>query len=412
MNRLNFPNGLTVLYRQTQSDPICAAHLLLPFGAAHEPAHQAGITTLSWALLNKGTRTRPARKLAEEIESMGAFIAAGASHDYSEMSCHSISDVFEKTLEIMADMLFEPSFLASEVEKERNALLASIRARKESIFTVTQENLHLHLYRSHPYARPASGHEETVKNLKADDLINWHKKISCPKGAILSLASSIPFESMATTLEGLFGPSRWEQPANDSLGEVTHPVSLKNAVQQTHRSKFEQAYLMYGFSAPELTSPDYIPLKVLGGILGGGMSARLFQNLREKNGLAYDVGAYYPTRKWGSGFLIYMGLQHSRIKEAKQRILQELARLQNESVPIDEFRQAVNYLKGTFILDHQTNSQRAHYMGWWEILGRGSDFDRVYLEKLDAVTPKDVHAISQRYLSQPYVLIETHPKSA
>ncbi len=139
------------------------------------------------------------------------------------------------------------------------------------------------------------------------------------------------------------------------------------------------------------------------------MSARLFQNLREKEGLAYDVGSMYATRRGLSGFVFYMGLQASRLAEAQKRIMKELEQLKDHKVPDDEIQQTTNYIKGSFILDHQTNSQRAHYLGWWSAVGLPPSYDWDYPEKLSSVNADDLIDVAQRTFSAPFVSVVTRP---
>jgi zinc protease len=409
-HKATLSNGLKILYLHTEHDPISACHLFLPTGAAYEPAEKSGITTLMWSLFTKGTTRRSARKLAEDIESMGASLGAGATHDYSEISCNAVAEYFIPTLTIMGEALFHCAFLPEEVEKEKKALIAGIQSKKESIFTMTNEHMNTHLYGDHPYARPGSGEEKTVNSLTAADLISWHDKVIVPHGAVLSIASNIAFDDLLPTLHSVFDTAQWNTKPTSGNGHLKEPSKLLKSKALTNPSHFEQAYLMMGFPAARVGSPDYIPLKVLNAVLGGGMSARLFQSLREKEGLAYDVGAYYPTKKSGSGFMIYMGLQESRLEEAKKRILHELDLIRDHKISDEELKQTVNYLKGTFILDHQTNGQRAHYRGWWEIMGLPSEFDMDYINALDRVTADDIFRIANATLNQPGITVETHPK--
>lgn len=407
--KTSLPNGLTILYLHTKDDPISAFHLFLPGGADLESDEKAGMTTLLWSMLLKGTKKRPARKLAEDIESIGASISAGATHDYSEISCHSVSDYFLPTLEIMRETLLEPAFPDSEVLKEKTALMAAIRSKKENIFAVASEELNKRLFAGHPYSRPASGHENTVEKLNANDLKSWHTQIVVPNRAILAAASNVPFSEILPHFKRLFGPEVW--PRKKSSFRKTGSTGLLKKSEFTQKNEhFEQAFLVMGFSAPALSAKDYMSLKVVNACLGGGMSARLFQTLREKEGLAYDVGSFYPSKMKGSAFVIYMGLQASRLEEAKKRIQAVIEEIRRKKVGKTELRQTVNYLKGTYILDHQTNSQRAHYLGWWYTLGLNPSFDLDYINRIGKVSVEQVKKAAEKYLGRPSVTVEILPR--
>lgn len=402
-------NGLTVLCLHTPTDPVSAAHLFIPVGASDEPASRLGMSALGCALLSKGTVRKSARELAEEIESVGGSVSAGVTHDYMEMSCHAIADYFPRTLSLLAETMFSPAFAEEEVAKEREALLAAIRSKTESIFTLANEELNRRLYGRHPYARPATGTVQTVRPLRSRHLRDWHRRTIAPVGAVLSIATSRPAEDVFRQAEQLFGPAAWPRRKTVAPAIPNTPQTSRRQF-VSRRERFEQAYLVVGYPAPPVTSPLYFPLKALNAVLGGGMSARLFQRLREERGLAYDVGTFFPSKKRGSAFVAYMGLQEDKIEEAKRGMLEAFEELRSAPMDRKELAQVTNYLKGTFILDHQTNSQRAHYLGWWEVLGIGTAFDARYLANLDRVTPAGVLKAAKRIFGQPPVIVEIHPR--
>ncbi len=408
LKEFRFPNGLTLIHLHTQNDPISACHLFLPGGTNRETDKNAGITFLMWSMLTKGTDHRNARQIAEDIESIGASIGAGTTHDYSEISCHAVSDYFVPALDIMGEMLFRPAFAASEVEKERAALMAGIRSKKESIFTVANEQLNKNLYGAHSYARPSSGTEGSVASLQRSDILQWHKKTFIPDQAIFVVASNLKFEQVKHETARLFGPRIWKK-SGEKVRKPVYTTPFKTAKNIALKEKFEQAYLLIGFAAPPISSKDYVPLKILNACLGGGMSARLFQQLREQEGLAYDVGAFYASKKLGSAFVTYMGLQPSRLEEAKKRIHAVLQDVLSRPIPEKELSETKNYIKGTYILDHQTNSQRAHYLGWWKMLGLGTQFDSTYIKQIDRVTSRELHRVAKKVLGGKSITVEITP---
>lgn len=410
--RKKLANGLTVVFLHTPTNPVSACHLFIPAGASHESDQRSGIGTLMWALITKGTQKRNSRKFAEDVEAIGASVSAGVTHDYSEISCHAIADYLPRALEMTAEALFQPVFAEEEVTKERTALLAAIRSKKESIFTVANEELNRWLYGSHAYARPSSGHEKSVGGLRRQHLADWHRAITTPTGSVMSIAAAQPASEIFPLIERLFGPKAWKRGTPRGLARLGKTPAAVSARHIILKKRFEQAYLLVGFPAPSVTARDYMPLKVLNAVLGGGMSARLFQDLREQQGLAYDVGSFFPTKLLGSAFVAYMGLQHDKIGRATTGIMDAFKKVTSTAVPRKEVEQTKAYLKGTFILDHQTNSQRAHYAGWWELLGLGYKYDAVYLSKLSKVTSAQVQAAARKVMGKKPVVVEIHPNKA
>ncbi|MDI6640898.1 MAG: insulinase family protein, partial [Elusimicrobiota bacterium] len=170
------------------------------------------------------------------------------------------------------------------------------------------------------------------------------------------------------------------------------------------RKKFEQSYLMYGFIVPEISSADYTKLKLLNAYLGGGMSSLLFQELREKAGLGYEVNSFYPSRKDKSHFVLYIGLDSAAMKVAEEKIDSVIDKLKTELISDVRLKEIKNYLTGNYIFGHQTNSQQSWYLGWWEILGKGYEYDDRYLKELNKVTPEEIRKVANKYLTDKFVV--------
>jgi predicted Zn-dependent peptidase len=408
LHRSRLSNGIRVIYLHTPNDPISACHLFLPDGSAFDSAAKGGLSTLGWSLITKGTKYRNARQIAEDVESMGASIGGGATHDYSEVSCHAVSVDFVKTLAIMSETLLCPSFQPEEIEKERASLIAGIKSKKDSLFTVASERLNATLYGSHPYARSSSGTEQSVSKLTRAHLVQWHKTQIHPNGAVLCVASDIAPKLLQPELERLLGSSAWPR-GKQTVRAIPKTKLVAAPKHLRFQEKFEQAFIAIGYSAPGLADKDYLPLKVFNALLGGGMSTRLFQRLREERGLAYDVGSYYASKKAGSSFVIYMGLQAAHVAEALQRIEDLVKETVDKPLPATEVRDVKNYIYGSHILDHQTNNHRARYLGWWSILGMDPNFDFRYPALVQKISGEQIRRVAQKIVKRPSITVEIKP---
>jgi predicted Zn-dependent peptidase len=265
------------------------------------------------------------------------------------------------------------------------------------------------LYGKHPYGRSSSGTEKSVSSLTRGNLVSWHKRNVHPAGAILCVASDVAPKALEPELERFFGAAVW--PRRSGLKTLLIPKTkpLSTSKHLRFREKFEQAFLAIGYSAPALAGADYLPLKVFNALLGGGMSTRLFQRLREERGLAYDVGSYYASKKAGSSFVIYMGLQATHVPEALQRIHDLVKETIDQPLPAREVRDIKNYIYGSHILDHQTNSHRARYLGWWSILGMDPDFDFEYPALVQKITAEQIQKAARKIVKRPSVTVEIRP---
>jgi zinc protease len=407
--RVRFSNGLTVLYRQSHDLPLAAGTLLVRAGSAADPKDKPGLSHLVAELLPQGTRRHDARRFAAQLEIRGAALGAHATEDYSEMGFIAPETELEETLSLAGEMLSSPRFSPAELEKERAHTRASLRARQDAIFNIAHDRFMTNLYGEHPYSRLTEGTAKGLGRITPGDLKRWHQRTWTPLSSILSVEASWPWRKARKILERSFaGWKRSEStsPAGDKISSVVR--GGKNKLDRM-TSRFEQAYLMTGLLAPAVDHPDAIVLKMLNTVLGGGMSSRLFVQLREELGLAYEVSSFFPTRLGPSHWACYLGCSPEKLSAAGRRLDELLEELAQKGPTESEVAQAKAMIKGSFAMDHQTRRRRAWYRAWWEFLGRDLDYDRVFLKRLEAVPLSDVRRVAKELLSQPRLTVEVAP---
>jgi predicted Zn-dependent peptidase len=401
-----FPNGLTLIHKENKSNQIVALDLFVKNGRIYEPDEKAGLSSFLQTLLPKGTKKHNAEQIAEIIESIGASFGTDASEDYSEIYAVSTVKHFFTIFDLVYEIYTEPVFPEKEIEKERQATLAGIKAREEDIFTVTYDYFSENLYNKHPYALPVIGTEETVKKFTREDLVNQHKKFYTPERTILVIVGNLPWEKVKKMVEENFG----KLSAGEKISESLFPeVTLQQPIEKTYQKKFKQAYLMLGYPTPEVSHTDYSVLKVVNTILGGGMRGRLFQELRDKYSLAYEISSFYPTRKLTSRFVIYLGLDKNKITQAKERILEQLKRLKDEPAEKKELEEVKKFLRGNYLIEHAKNKQQSWYLGWWELMGKGYEYDELYPKDLSQITAQQIQTLAHKYFTENYLVIVIQP---
>jgi len=401
-------NGLTWIHRPVRHNQIVAFQLFIPGGILQEDPARAGLSHLMVSVMFKGTTSRTFRQIAEETESLGFMFGGDAEEDYISFSGQVVADRFPRAFTIFSDILLNPSFPAEEFEKEKEAQLNDIKAKKEHIFTVAFERLQGELFGSHPYGQPAGGTEETVGRMERDDLSRWHSKVIRPRGAVLVTVGSLPEKDVTDLLATCLG--RWTGDGWDpSAQKELVPQRQEQPVDETR--SFEQAYLMMAYPADAVSGRDYAAIKTLNTLLGGGMSSPLFQSIRETSGLAYEVSSFYPSRKYGSAFVLYAGTDESKMPEVESKMRALLRDFSQTPVSDQKLRESKRYVRGHYMMDHQTNERVGWYTAWWETLGRGHSYDKTYLQDVDAVTSEDVRRTAQRLFSQPPVVVRIHPPS-
>ncbi len=406
-------NGIVFIHKYNPEIPIVGTLIFLNLGSIYEPENFSGITQLLQSVILKGTQHRTAQQIAEEIESVGGSIGSSADYDYCELSCAVGKQYFEKSIEILSDVFLYPTFPQEEIEKEKMNIIAGIIARKDSIFNVSVDYLLSNLYKGHPYGRLEEKKIKTLRKIKRKDIVSWWEKFygvdTQKNNLVIVVCGDVEYEFAKEIVEKYFSNVK-----KINLPVVTiKKVEPKN-VRVVKKTKFKQGYLMYGYLAPEINQlniKEYFALKLLNTYLGGGMSSKLFQILREENSLCYETNSFYPTRKLQSHFVIYLGLDAARMDIAKhniEKIITDLkeGRLFNE----EDLQQAKQKFKGRFLLDHQTNLRQGWYLGFWEIMGLGYEFDNKYIDEISKITINDVRETMKKVFTGKNVIVELYPK--
>jgi zinc protease len=408
-------NGLTVIHKETGYNDIVAVDIFIKAGSLVENDKQAGITNFLQRLLLKGTTSRTAEQLAKDIGSLGGIIDFNSAEDYAELYLVIPKENFDEGLRILLDVLMNPGLATLEIEKERTIILGQIKSQQDSIFSVSYDLLNETLYGNYPYHKQVLGNQKTISSVKREDLVNFHQKVYVPQNMVLVVVGNIKEKRILKQLKAILHTVKkidsipetriLSKPQDELLPERNTPY------EKSYRRTFKQAYLMMGYLMPPGDASDYPVLKVINAILGGGMGSRLFVNLRDKQGLAYEIGSFYPTRILKSKFVIYMGLDASNMAKAKTGILDELRQLKEHLPDQEELKAIKNYLKGTYILAHQTNKDQAWYLGWNEIIGKGYLYDDLYVRDLEKVTPEDINFAANKYFKDNNrILIQLLPK--
>jgi predicted Zn-dependent peptidase len=405
VHRAVLENGMTILTVENPAADIIAARIFIRAGSRYETAAQAGISHLLAAVITKGTTHLSSQQIAEQVESVGASLGTDAASDYCLLSLKTVSTDFVEMLQLAAEILRSPTFPIPEVELERRLTLQGIRSMQEQPFAIGQNQLRQAMYQQHPYAFSSLGTEVTVSQLTQADLQAYHQTYYRPDNMVISIAGRILPEEAIALVDKVF--SDWHPPQRDGQVVPLPTLQLPTVSVDPHPvvtvQETQQAILMLGYLAPAVESEDYAALKLLSTYLSNGLSSRLFVELREKQGLAYEVSGFYPTRLDTSHFVVYMGTAPGNTSVAIEGLKREVDRLSQILLSNDELQASKNKLLGQYALGKQTNAQIAQTFGWYETLGLGIEFDQIFQQAIANVTAEAAQAAACRYLMEPYL---------
>jgi zinc protease len=400
IHRTVLDNGIVVLASENPAADIIAARIFLRAGSRWVQPEQAGLCHLLSAVITKGTDRLSSLEIAERVESVGARLSADTTTDYFLVSLKTVSADFADILELAGELLRSPTFPEAEVELERRIAISAIRSQREQPFAIAFEQLRHAMYGEHPYAFSPLGTEATMSQLTRNELEQFHKTYFRPDNVVISIAGRIAVEDAIEAIDRVFGD--WKAPVTPLPTLNVSPIATKPISALTPQDT-QQSVIMLGYLAPAVKQPDYAAMKLLNTYLGNGLSSRLFVELREKRGLAYDVSALYATRLNEAQFVTYMGTAPENTATAFEGLRTEVERLTSIHLDEDELQACKNKMLGQYALGKQTNSQIAQVLGWYEILGLGIDFDREFQEEIAAVTTSQAREAARKYFIEPYI---------
>lgn len=411
VSRTVLKNGLTVLVVEDPAFDIVAVEMLFRVGQVNEDDATAGITHLIQNILVKritrdaaGGTKDSAGKYIDGVEARGSMLNASANPDYAEISLLTDTSNLVHLLTSMARSVAHRDFTDEEVNGERNRLVEFLES-DQRVFRAIYEIFLTEFYRYHPYRQPQNGHAASVRQLTRLRLEKYFSKYWAPNRTVVAVVGNVDRKKVIRILEEqLAGVPQVEDKRMDVAWE---PKAVEKELLLASQSNL--AWIFLGFPAPGIKSPDYPPMKILSTVLGEGLSSRLWVELRERRGLAYELGSLYPELEGPSHMIEYMVTTPKQLREGQKRIFKEIERIRSERISNSELDDAKRRLIGAYLLEHETNKGRALNLGLAELIGGGYQYDLQTVERIRRVTADDVLRVAHSYLKD-YTLVVARPR--
>ncbi len=403
-NRILLENGITLLVSERPGVPFIVVEALIKAGSTNEPSEKAGLANLTAELLTQGTTKRRAEEIARETDFMGASLSASSDYDFTEVELVILKKYLDKGLEILGDVLTNPSFPQEEVEKKVREIEGELKKNEEDPDWVAEREFLKALFKDHPYGRMVEGNKESLKRIKRDDIEDFHSNYYLPNRTIIAVAGDLTFEEAKNLIEKKLG--NW-QPKEIKEKEIPPPPTPEKTVSLELDRKVAQANIILGHLGITRDNPDYYAVQVMNYILGGGnFSSRLVNDIRDKMGLAYSVSSEYIARKHSGYFQIGLQTKNPSAKDAIKLVIEDMKRIREDGVSDKELEDAKAYLVGSLPLRIETNKEVAKNMELLEFYGLGLDYFDRYTERIKDVTKEDVLRAAKKYLHpERYVLV-------
>jgi len=376
-------------------------------GSRDETDEQSGASHFLEHLLFKGTADRTAREIAESIESVGGEMNAFTTHEQTVFYVRVPDTHFALAFDILADIVWQPAFRPNDVESERQVILEEIGMRDDTPDDLVHELFEQAMYPAHPLGREVLGSESSIKAMTRDAIASYHAEHYHPSNIVFAAAGNLTHEDVLALAELRFPQETAARPERDRPA-----LSATEALAVVNRQT-EQDHVVVGVRALPALDPDRYAFTVLNQSLGGGMSSRLFQEVREERGLAYSVYSYRAAYE-DTGFLaIYAGTAPDRVQETLGVIGTELDRLVAGGLSAAEIDAAKGHLAGSLAMSLETSSSRMRRIGRSEqVEGDVPSLDDL-VERVLAVTADDVERVIDRVLRDtPRTLAVVGPHDA
>jgi predicted Zn-dependent peptidase len=381
-------NGLTIITEQMKHVRSASVGIWVRSGSRHEPEDLNGISHFIEHTLFKGTANRTSREIAVESDAIGGHVDAFTSREVASYYVKVLDEHLPRAFDLLADLLTAPLFSNEELDRERNVVLEEIKMVEDTPDDLVHEVFVANFWPDHPLGRSILGTAGTLSSFDHDRVDEFFKNIYTPRNLVVAGAGNLEHATFADMVAGYFS----KLPDRATRLQVTAPSP---AVRRVGISKdLEQAHLMVGTRCPSLISEDRYSVHVLNVILGGGMSSRLFQTIREEHGLAYAV--YSGVNAYtDAGYLsMYAATSPDQIAEVIRLSLEEFNKLKDEKVGEAELQRAKDQLKVSIMLSLESTSARMSNLARQEILfGRHFTLDEI-LDRIDSVSADDVQRMA------------------
>jgi zinc protease len=390
------PNGVTVIAKSTHVTPAVTLHASIRAGTAYDPPGQEGLAHFVSRTIDRGTETRAADQIAEELDSRGVSLSVSVNRHALSLVCTCLVEDFEAVLGLVAEIIMRPTFPAAEVERRRGEIVTLIRQDEDSPASVATEALMAILYGDrHPYGRRPRGSVETVERIDGPTLQQFHAAHCVPGALSLVVVGDVAPEQAIAAAASAFGA--WKAaPMPDAEFPPLPPASARRTRVIPMMNK-SQTDIAYGFTAIQRSDPAYYAYWLMNNILGQySLGGRLGESIRERQGMAYYVFSSLDANVVPGPLMVRAGVNPDNVEKAIGSIDAELARLAAEGPTDREMAESKQYLIGSMPRTLETNIGIATFLQTVEFFGLGLDYDVRVPGLLQAVSRDQVHSAARR----------------
>jgi predicted Zn-dependent peptidase len=383
-------NGLTIITEPMPAVRSVSIGIWLRTGSRHERESENGISHFIEHMVFKGTKNRSAEEIARAADSIGGHLDAFTAKETTGFSIKALDEHLPRAFEILADLVKNPLLRQDDIIKESQVIQEEIKMVEDTPDDLVHEIFTGQYWKGHPLGRPILGTRRTVASFDRRELLTYFRRHYTPNIMLITAAGHLRHDRMVELIAREFGSA----PSGPSLLNGQAPVAYPN-IELRRKKNLEQAHVCIGTPAYHQSHEKRYACYILNTVLGGGMSSRLFQNIREKRGLAYAVFSGISSFRDAGCLNVYAGTAAANARQVVDLTLEEFRQLKSHLLPNDELRRAKDYLKGSLLLSLESTPSRMSNLARQEIIfGRHISLDEI-AAGIDAVTAEDVLQVAR-----------------
>ena len=393
-------NGLRIITETMPHVRSVSVGIWIGSGSRRETPEQNGLSHFIEHMLFKGTATRSAEEIARSVDSIGGNLDAFTAKELVCFNTKVLDEHLPPAFDVLSDLVLNPSFRPEDIEKEKGVILEELKMEADSPDYLVHEIFSSNFWKDHPLGKPILGTRETVKRFDSEMVRDYHRSIYAPANMIITAAGNLHHDQMVKLVRERFDSTPAGIPLTPDPVPSTHArIALRN------KKALEQVHMCLGVPSYPLPHEQRFACYILNTLLGGGMSSRLFQNIRERQGLAYAVfSELSPYRDTGC-LSIYAGTSLESAPKVVDSILKEFRELKEEPVSAEELRRAKDHLKGSLMLSLESTASRMSNLARQEMyFGHFFTLDEL-VESIEAVTAPDVQRIARTFFDPKQIAL-------
>jgi predicted Zn-dependent peptidase len=390
------PNGMRILTIPLKESQSAIGMVLVETGSDFESKEQNGLSHFLEHMCFKGTTKRTGDEIKLEIDSMGAASNAFTSNEFTGYYAKASKDKIHKIIDFVTDIYLHPTFPQKDIDIERGVIIEEINMYEDLPQHIAIDMWYELLYPNTSAGRPVIGPKENIKAFAREDFVKYHEKHYTPAKTVFVVAGNIDEQKIIKHLKEVFSPITLSK---SSTRTKTKFVQTKPQVSLRYK-KIDQTHLVVGFRAFDMYNEKNYALKLAAVVLGSGMSSRLFSKMRDELGMCYYTKATIDAFTDRGTFLVRAGVTNARAQEAVEVIVSEFKKIRDELISEKELKKAKDYLIGHFAIGLETSEDVADYFGFQELLKEKILYPKDYLQKIKAVTAKDIQKVFKEIIKE------------